>query len=251
MKRIRTIIVEDEKPSIARLKKFLQVYDDIEMLEEAEDGFEAIKIINELKPDLVFLDIKLPIHNGFQILAQLNNDPIVIFTTAYDEYAINAFEVNAVDYLLKPYTRDRLDRALQKVRRLYPENSMTDEKLKQLQEGLEQKHIHLTKITVRKGFVYYVLDLQDVDYFKMEGGLLFVHTIGESYMLDIALKRLENSLPPKDFFRCHRNCIVNLTKVQKVIPWGRSTYKIEITNGRMLDLSRDKMKEFRLRIGML
>lgn len=251
MSRIKTVLIEDENPARDRLKKFLSLHDEIEIIGEAKDGSEAIKLVNETKPDLVFLDIKLPIHTGFQVLTQINCDPTIVFTTAYDEYAIKAFEVNAIDYLLKPYSRDRLETAISKVLRYLPESNMTEEKLFNLQKDLKEEIIYLTKITVKKGFIYNVIDINDINYFQTDGGLLFAYTENDRFLLDITLKRLETGLSPINFFRCHRNCIVNLTKIKKIIPWGRSTYKIEIYNGKRIDLSREKMKEFKQIIGLI
>lgn len=248
--KVKTLIVDDEPLAIARLKDFLKNSSIIIIIGEAQNGPEAIKLIEEKDPDLVLLDIHLPIMNGFQVLQKITKSPKIIFTTAYDEYAIKAFEVNAVDYLLKPFSKERLEEAVHKTINQYD----TPDKINEQKESLikyNQKHEnYLNRITVKKGFSYKVIDVKDVTFFKIENGLVFMHTEKEKHIVDISLSTLEKRLNPLDFFRCHRKAIVNLNKIEKIIPWSNNTYILELTNQERVELARERSVHFKHIVGL-
>ncbi|GAB4374438.1 MAG: LytTR family DNA-binding domain-containing protein [Spirochaetales bacterium] len=250
MRTIRTLIVEDEQPARERLLRALQTFPEIEVVGEAENGIQAVEAMKTLKPDLVFLDVQIPILNGFEVLQQVHDRFRVIFTTAYDEYALKAFEVNAVDYLLKPYSKERLHTA---IRRVLEGASPSIEELARLMKAWEENRnqpVYLQRISIRTKYAYRVLPVTDIDFFKVEKGQL-VAVLGEERLpYDGTLSFLERHLDPALFQRVHRNAIANLARVQRIIPWGQGQLAIEFPSGEKLFVGRTKIQSFRRAMGL-
>ncbi|MBN2186656.1 MAG: response regulator transcription factor [Dehalococcoidia bacterium] len=243
--KLRTLIVDDEAPARERLSRQLAGNSLVELIGEAEDGVKAVELIEELNPDLVLLDIQMPGLDGFGVIKMLQKPPLIIFVTAYDEYAIQAFEVNALDYLLKPFTKSRLERA---IRRAYQELSKRADfsaKLDAMFKTLREPLHYLDRIAVRKGGKIFVIDAANIDWIGSESGLIFIHTGEERYITNYTLEELENRLNPKVFFRAHRSAIVNLTKIKEIVPWFAGSYRIKLTTGAEVDLSRGQARELR------
>jgi DNA-binding LytR/AlgR family response regulator len=243
--KLRTLIVDDEAPARERLRKLLAQNDLVELIGEAEDGIKAVEMIEKKSPDLVLLDIQMPRLDGFGVIKMLQNPPLIIFVTAYDEYAIKAFEVNALDYLLKPFTKVRLERAIERAYQEFSKRTDFSAKLDSLFQTLKEQPRYLERIAVRKGGRIFVINVANVDWIGSEGGLIFIHTKEEKYITNYTLEELESRLNPNMFFRAHRSAIVNLTKIKEIIPWFAGSHRIRLTNGVEVDLSRGQAKELR------
>ena len=185
---LRTVIVEDEAPSRERLKSMLLEFDDIELVGEAYDGPDGVKLIDKIKPDLAFLDIQLPVFTSIEILQKIKHHPLIIFITAYDEYAIKAFEVNAVDYLLKPTTRERLQEAIHRARQHHPKF----QDILSVMEGILDKKRFSDRFTVKIGDEILLIPTEDILWFHAEDKYVFIHTYDQKYLIDETLKNVWN-----------------------------------------------------------
>lgn len=242
---IRALVVDDEKPARLRVKSLLQKMPEVELIGEAENGEVAADMIERLKPDVVLLDVQMPVMNGFQVLEHISHTPEIIFITAWDRYAIRAFEVNAVDYLLKPYSGDRLIRAIEKAARALRENVDRRAQLVAVLERYRESKTRLQRITARRGGEFHVVEIDDVDFFRAEDGLVFLYAGTKRYLADESLQSLEASLDPAAFFRIHRNAIVNLSRVETISPAANGKYEIETSNRKKLMVSRDRSQRFK------
>jgi DNA-binding LytR/AlgR family response regulator len=237
--------VDDEQLARARVRRFLEEIGDVEVVAEAGNGVEAIERIGEHSPDVVLLDIQMPGMDGFQMLKELDEPPLVVFATAYNEYAIKAFEVNSVDYLLKPIERGRLEEAVERVRRLLRDDTGRAEEIDRLAAFVRAQGPE--KLPVQKGKRIVLLDPSDVVWVGAENELVFVHTAGDRYVVNTTLAELEQRLDPARFFRIHRSTIVNLDHVVEIVPWFSGKYRIVVDDARRseLVLSRGRAKELR------
>lgn len=243
--KLRTLIADDEMPSRERLKGFLSQNESIELVGEAEDGIQAVELIEATRPDLIFLDIQMPRMDGFGVIRILKNPPMVIFVTAYDEYAIQAFEVNAIDYLLKPFTKVRLERAIEKAEQDISAKAPFNIRLEGLFKTLTEQKRYLERIAVRSQGKILVIDVDKIDSLAAEGGQVSVTSGDKQYLTNYTLNELQEQLDPKIFFRAHRSSIVNLTKIKEIIPWFAGSYKIKLATGAEVDLSRNQVTELR------
>lgn len=240
--RIRALIIEDEEPARELIRYYLRAHDDIEIAGECGDGFSGLKSIQELKPDLVFLDVQMPKLTGFELLELLDEKPEIIFTTAYDDYAIRAFDLNAVDYLLKPFSQERFDSAVVKaVRRISQEKSPA-EILDSLALERPEGSPPVTRIVVRKGVSISFIPVSSIYYIESEDDYVMIwHRDGKA-LKQQTMKFYEDNLPPKDFARIHRSCIVSLEHVDHIEPYGKDTYRAMMKNGKSLPVSRSGYK---------
>ena len=208
-----------------RLKELLQEFPELSVEGEAADGLQAIKSINRQKPDLVFLDIRMPGASGFEVLEKIDANPMVIFVTAYDEYAIKAFEENAVDYILKPTSKDRLSKAVKRVLDLNCRLDRMD--LLRLKQSLK-KDSYLRRFVVKKGDEIRIFPEEEVFFFKAQDKYVFLCTEDKQFFYDLPLKELEETLDPDKFCRIHRSHIVSLDKIQRIKKWFHSEYIVEL-----------------------
>jgi DNA-binding LytR/AlgR family response regulator len=246
---MRTLIVDDEAPARERLKRLLADVGGVEVISEAADGIHAVEAIEQERPDLVLLDIQMPGLDGFGVIEALAHSPPVIFVTAYDEYAIRAFEVNALDYLLKPFSRARLEKAIDRAQAARVEARQPDARLASLLESLAAQGRYLTRLAVRDRDHINVLDADEVDWIGVEGERVLVHVADEAYPVRRTLAELESRLDPATFFRAHRSAIVNLNRVQEIIPWFKGSHKLRLTTGAEVDLSRAHARALRKILG--
>ncbi len=232
---MRVFIVEDEAPARQRLEDFLAEEDDVEVVGFAAAGEEAVGKIERLQPDLLLLDIHLPDISGIDLLRLLEQPPAVVFTTAYDQYAIQAFELQAVDYLLKPFSQERFRQALQKVRQRLGASSGNSTDLRQLQELIRQwqpRQNYLRRIPSKVGDRIYILQDQEIVYFATRNKLVFAYLKDKKYLLNYTLEELEKRLDPEKFFRIHRSTIVNLDFVKSIEAWFSGNYKMAMKDSR-------------------
>jgi two-component system LytT family response regulator len=246
---MRTLIVDDEAPARERLKRYLATLEGIEVIGEARDGVQAVEMIERFVPDLVLLDIQMPGLDGFGVLEALEDPPAIIFVTAYDEYAIRAFEVHALDYLLKPFSRERLAKAIHRAQEALAEGQDLSARLRPLLEGLAAEGRYLFRLAVRDRECIRVLGADEVDWIGVEDEQVMVHVGDQAYPIRQTLTELEARLDPKRFFRAHRSAIVNLDRVQEVIPWFKGSHILRLTTGAEVDLSRARARALREILG--
>jgi len=239
---IRTIIVDDVELARERIKILLDD-PEVEVVAECANGREAIKAIAGLKPDLVFLDVQMPKVGGFEVVEAVGVEemPAVIFVTAYDEYALRAFEVNAVDYLLKPFDEDRLRKALARARRVIERRVPAgefEEKLRRLLQEVRAEPQYLRRIPVKSARGTTFISTESIDWIGSAGHYLEIHVGREKHLIREQLSRLETKLDPEQFARIHRSVIVNLDRVKSLHPLFNGDHLIVLTNGQELNLSR-------------
>ena len=227
----KTIIVDDEKLAVQRLERMLGQFDDIiEIVGTASDGAKAVSIINELEPDLVVLDIQMPELTGFDVLQRLDYMPLVIFSTAYDQYALKAFEVNSIDYLLKPVDPGRLKKAIDKLRRIT--NGDAAKLRLQIEKTLESLKRPLTnRIQIKTGDRIKLVPLSEVVFFQASDKYVEVHTRDKTHLISKSLSGLEKELPSEDFVRIHRSTIINLNFLNEITRGFGGAYFAKMKNG--------------------
>lgn len=247
---VRALIVDDEKLARDRLNGFLKNMTGLEVTGQASNGVEAVSLIETEKPDLVFLDVQMPGLDGFGVLNAIKHRPQVIFATAFDEYAIRAFDVQAVDYLLKPISRSRLGEAVRRVEaRLADQTPGPD--LSALLRALETKdRRYVAQVPVHKGKQILVLPIEDVYRFEVEYRLVYAYTASDRYMTSFTLKDLEERLDPEVFFRAHKSRLVNLNHVRAIVPWFGGRFKLVMRNPESseVELSRAQARVLRRRM---
>ena len=243
MLKIKTIIIDDEDLARGIVREYLEDHPDIEIAAECANGFEAVKSITELKPDLIFLDIQMPKISGFEVLELLTDPPAVIFVTAYDQYALKAFDVHAVDYLLKPFSKKRFDEALRRVRA----NIGTDPK-KSIQPFLEEAHTKqrpAERILVKDGSNVYVIQVGDIDYIEAKDDYISINVKGKSHLKQYRLSTLENELDPSQFVRTHRSYIVNIDRISKIELYAKDSRIAILKDGTRVPISRGNYEKIR------
>ncbi len=240
---IKAFIVDDEPLAREVVKKHLQKYSDITLVGEASDGFEALKLIPELKPDLLFLDIQMPKISGFELLELLSEAPSVIFTTAFDEFALKAFEVNALDYLLKPFSEERFDAAVSKKRNSELNgNSKTEVPLQIIHEQ--------NRIVVKDGTEIKIIPIQDVDYIEAYDDYVKIYQ-GKKYILKKqTMNHFEKVLPKDQFIRIHRSYILNVNQLTKIESYEKNSYVAILKSGTSIPISRSSYSDLKSRLGL-
>jgi two-component system LytT family response regulator len=242
---MRTLVVDDEPPARERLKRLIADIEGVELVGEAEDGVQAVEMIEREQPDLVLLDIQMPGLDGFGVIEALEDPPPIIFVTAYDEYAIRAFEISALDYLLKPFSRERLEKAIRRAQKAQDEEPGIASRLGPLLENLAAQGRYLTRVAVRDRQAIRVLDVSEVDWIGIQDEQVMVYVGDRAHPIRRTLAELEAHLDPAHFFRASRSAIVNLDRVHEVIPWFKGSHKLRLTTGAEIDLSRTQARALR------
>ena len=237
-KKITAVIIDDESLGRQIVRKYLSSHTDVEIVSECSNGFEGVKKINELKPDLVFLDIQMPKLNGFEMLELLDEPPAIIFTTAYDQYAIKAFEVNAADYLLKPFSSERFEEALNKARFLLQNKSRQKEIVRELIKHNQQTNDFLERIVVKDGSKIHIIPLESLIYIEAQDDYVLIHSKEGNLLKQKTMKYFEEHLPPEDFLRIHRSYIVSIPRIKKLELIEKETYKLFLDEGTSLPVSK-------------
>lgn len=225
---VKTLIVDDEDAARSRLQKLLATFDGIEIVGEARDGLGAVDLIARSSPDLVFLDVQMPALDGFEVLRTLPADvrwPLIVFATAYDEYALAAFEANAVGYLLKPIDKEKLARVVERAQQLAASSGEVAE-LARLRTLADTTRRPLQHVVARLRDRYLLLPLEEVCFFRVEDGLVKVKTDAQLYRTDYNLSDIESRLPDPPFFRAHRSIIVNADKIAEIAPLFKGSYML-------------------------
>ncbi len=242
--KLKTIIIDDEKLARDIVKKYASSYDELVIIDECGNGFDGIKAINEKKPDLIFLDIQMPKLNGFEMLELLEKAPRIIFTTAFDQYALKAFDVNAIDYLLKPFSQDRFAEAVHKV--LNQSVKSSEEKIDKLKSHVEGDLEFLDRVVVKQNNKINILPIGKIIFFEAQDDYVMINTGESKYLKQKTMKYFEEHLDPNEFIRIHRSYIVNISHVKEIELFDKDSYKAVLKNGTKLSVSRSgyaKLKE--------
>lgn len=247
---MKVLVVDDENLARSRIIKQLKRYDDSYEIYDTDNGKDAVDLINREKFDLLFLDVLMREMTGFEILKRIDDYPVTIFVTAYDEYAVKAFEVNAIDYLLKPFSSERFAEAMDRVLKIIQLGKNTQKNISSLIDYHDGKNVYLERLTIKEKYDYRIIDVMMINYFTVENSILYLCTDSGRYEIDTSLSKLEENLNPKDFFRAHRKTIVNISRIIKIIPWGKSRYAINFSDNESIQLSREKTQEFKTRVGL-
>jgi two-component system LytT family response regulator len=234
-KKIRTVIVDDEELARQMLREFLSGHTEIEIIAECTNGFEAVKAVTELKPDLLFLDIQMPKLNGFEVLELIGTDRAIVFVTAYDEYAIRAFDIHAVDYLLKPFGAERFAAALKRAKerlggKLPPPADLSSSARPPAQ--------YIERIVVRDGTRVHIIPVAKLEFAEAQDDYVALSTEGKKHLKQQTISSLESVLDPERFLRIHRSYIVNLEMVTKIEPYSKDNHVVVLTSGAQLPVSR-------------
>lgn len=241
-KTIRALIVDDEPLARDRLQALLTAEQDVEVVGQCRDGEEAVSAIVEHHPDLVFLDVQMPQMDGFEVIDAIGSDrmPLVIFVTAYDTHAIRAFQVRALDYLLKPFDRDRFSDALQRARRQLEDQSSGDlgRRLLALVKDLRRDQPRTDRLVVKSGGRLFFLRTDEIDWIEAAGNYVRLHVGSSAHLLRETMNAIESRLDPEKFFRIHRSRIVNMERIQELQPWLNGEYAVVLRTGERLTLSR-------------
>lgn len=234
---MKAIIIEDEQPARELVKNYLNAYPAIELLGEFSDGFSGIKAINELKPDLVFLDIQMPKLTGFEMLELLDEMPNIIFTTAYDQFAIKAFEMNAVDYLLKPFSRERFAQAIEKALDRFAKRQNTKDNIKELKKHVQSHMDKLERVVVKTGSKIKVIPVEDIVWLESQDDYVMIYTAQGKYLKQETMKHFEEHLDPGQFIRVHRSYIVRLDAIVQLELYEKGSYLAVLSTGAKVKVS--------------
>lgn len=243
MKSIKAVIVEDSRLARNELKELIKKHPEIELLGEAENVDKGVELIQSVHPDLLFLDINMPEKDGFELLEMLDDVPITVFTTAFDEYAIKSFEYNALDYLLKPINEKRFALAMEKVKAKL-EGIIYDSLVK------EERLTGNSQIFIKDGEKCWLVKIGDITLLEIVGNYTRVFFQDQSPMLYKSLNQVEEKLPEKYFFRANRQQIINTNFIQNVVPWFNGKLKLTMQNGEEVEVSRRQSYLFKDRMSL-
>lgn len=238
---IKTILIDDEPLARELVKEYLQAYPQIDVVAECNDGFEGLKAIQQHQPDLIFLDIQMPKINGFEMLELVDKIPCVIFTTAFEEYALRAFEVNAVDYLLKPFSKERFDKALQKM--LERKTEITADFLESAAKEVPMQH---NRVVVKLNGKIRIIPVQEIHYFEASDDYVKIVTADGSFLKNKTMAFFEKMLDLQQFIRVHRSYILNVAEITRIDPYEKETYLAILRDGSKVPVSKTgypKLKE--------
>jgi two-component system LytT family response regulator len=247
---LTAVIVDDEKLARELILEYLEQFPEIEVIAQCDNGEEAIQKINELKPDIIFLDIRMPGGSGFEVLENLNKIPMIVFSTAYSQYALKAFEVSAVDYLLKPYSQERFNRAVvaaMKQDRRYEE--MSDKiigLMNMIQRGQNQSPLQRLFVKVTDRVV--PVDVSTIEWLEAQDDYTRLHTQNRSYLVGQTLTHLLGLLDPGLFIRIHRSSVVNLQYIKEIVKSFKGNYLVHMTSGAKLPVGRTWLKQLKKKI---
>jgi two-component system, LytTR family, response regulator len=244
---LRVIIVDDEALARSVLREYLAAHPDVTVVADCSNGFEAVKAVSELAPDLMFLDVQMPKLDGFEVLELLGRDVRVIFTTAYDKYALRAFDVHAVDYLLKPFSEERFAEALSRARERLQKDRMPDAgdgpevedvEIDALIAEARPRQAPLERVLIRDGPQVHVLPVERIDYVEAQDDYVCFMADGKSYLKDQTMSALETALDPARFVRIHRSYLLNIERIARVELYAKDSRLAILRDGRKLPVSR-------------
>ena len=257
MNKLRTVIIEDEAPARDLVKAYIKTNEHIELVGECQDGFTGVKTIMETKPDLIFLDIQMPKLTGFEMIELLDEVPEIIFTTAYDQFAIKAFELSAVDYLMKPFSRDRFNEAVGKVLARLESRVEVVEKERVVNKNIEnftnlkkESIEQIERLFVKTGTKIDVVPVDTIVKIEAQDDYVEIHTENKKYLKNDTMNYLEKVLPTKTFTRVHRSHIINLNHINKIEKYGKESYVVILKDGSTVNVSKSRIKELKTQLGI-
>lgn len=240
--KIRTVIVDDEELGRDRMQALLEQQPDIEVVAVCNDGVSALETIDREQPDLVFLDVQMPGMNGFEVVENIDDArmPAIVFVTAHDGYAIRAFEIHALDFLLKPFDQTRFEKALERARAHVQRDrsAAIDPHLVSFLEELRAERKYSERLIVKSGGRVFFVRTEEIDWVEASGNYVKIHTKNDAYLLRESMKNMEAKLDPKTFVRIHRSAIVNIDRIKELEPWFHGEYIVIMRDGTRLTASR-------------
>lgn len=232
----KALIIDDEPLARMVVQEYLQPFKNIEVMQECNDGFEGIKAIMQHQPDLIFLDVQMPKINGFEMLELVDKAPAVIFTTAFDEYAIKAFETHAVDYLLKPFSKERFEKAVEKFLSQTP--AQAEKQTEELLETAAHSPSQHDRIVVKTGTKVKIIPIQDVQYLSADDDYVSVHTQEGSFLKNKTMSFFEKALDENQFVRVHRSYIVKVQEITRIDPYEKDSHIAILRSGAKVPVSK-------------
>jgi two-component system, LytTR family, response regulator len=244
----KIVIIDDEPLARSIVKEYLQKYPELEIAEECNDGFEGLKAIQQHQPDLIFLDIQMPKINGFEMLELIEQPPAVIFTTAFDEYAIKAFEAHAIDYLLKPFNQDRFDKAIAKWR--VQKNESSENKTEELLETASHSPSQSQRVVVKNGSKIKIIPAHEILYLEAADDYVKIHTAEGYFLKNKTMNHFEQVLDNNQFVRSHRSYIVNIQQITRIDPYEKDNHVAVLRSGIKVPVSRGGYGKLKLVLGL-
>jgi two-component system LytT family response regulator len=239
---LSAVIIDDEQLARDELAYLLKNIGDVEVVAQGKNGLEAVNLIREHNPDLVFLDVQMPGMDGFEVVENLDPSrmPAIVFVTAYDGHALRAFEINALDFLLKPFDQTRFEKALERARGQVnrDRSSLIDARLVSLLEGLHEERKYPERLIVKSGGRVFFVRTEDIDWVEASGNYVKIHAKGEAHLIRESMKNMEAKLDAKTFVRIHRSAIVNIDRIKELEPWFHGEYVVIMRDGTRLTASR-------------
>lgn len=240
---MKVLIIDDEPLARSLVKEYLQAYPDLEVVAECNNGLEGLKAIQEHKPDLIFLDVQMPRINGFEMLELVEDPPAVIFTTAFDEYALKAFDAHAVDYLLKPFTPERFDQAVKKWKETTPTAAL-------LETAAQVSPIQSNRIVVKSGSHIKIIPVHEVHYLEASDDYVKVHTAEGAFLKSQTMGHFEKMLNAEQFVRCHRSYIINVHGITRIDPYEKDSHVAVLKNGVKIPVSKAGLVRLKQVLGL-
>ncbi len=244
----KVIIIDDELLARSIVKEYLQTHPELELVAECGDGFEGVKAIQQHQPDLVFLDIQMPKINGFEMLELIEQPPAVIFTTAFDEFAIRAFEAHAIDYLLKPFNQERFDKAISKWQE--KKSTVTEKQTSELLETAAQSPVQSHRIVVKNGSKIKIIPAHDIYYLEAADDYVKIHTPEGYFLKNKTMGHFEKSLDAQQFVRSHRSYIVNIQEITRIDPYEKDSHVAILRSGAKVPVSRNGYARLKAVLGL-
>jgi two-component system LytT family response regulator len=249
MQALTAVIVDDEELARALLREYAASSTGIQIIAECANGFEAVKAVAERKPDVMFLDVQMPKLDGFEVLELIGSEVAVIFVTAFDQYAMRAFDEHAVDYLLKPFSLERFQTALERARQRLGTSSAQKLAPPELSQAARPPREHLQRIVVKEGARVHVIPVDRLDYAEAQDDYVCLHSQGKLYLKEQTISSLEAALDPARFVRIHRSVVVNLERVVKIEPYAKDSRVAVLPDGTELPVSRAGYERLRTLLG--
>jgi len=234
---IKVILIDDEPLARSIIAEYLQTYPEVSIMQECGDGYEGVKAITQHQPDLIFLDVQMPKINGFEMIELLDKTPSVIFTTAFDDYAVKAFEAHAVDYLLKPFSKERFDKAMKKWMDHY-QRSGEQKTVQSFIETVAQPPDQYNRVVVKTGTKIRIIPMNEIHYLEADDDYVKIHTEEGSYLKKKTMNYFEEVLDKNQFIRVHRSYILQIREVQKIEPYEKESHIAILKSGARVPISK-------------
>lgn len=240
---IKALLIDDEELARSIVLEYLKEHVDVQVVGECSNGYEAVKLVSEMRPDILFLDIQMPKLNGFEVIELIEENPAVIFTTAFDEFALKAFEVNAIDYLLKPFSKERFSKALDAYR------NGKNKGLTSAKEAINQLD-YQQRIVIKDNQEIAIIPFEDLCFIEAYDDYVKIHTAHKKYVKKKTLSSYEKELNPSLFVRVHRSFIINISKLQRIENYEKNCYRAILTNGDRVPISRNSYPQLLAVLGL-